>query len=1310
MEIQTIIEAMETLEESLAQVAEGQDSLRHIRKGLDIMSRPLRILVMGEFSTGKSTFIDAFLGKELLIRDTLPTTAVVTKIIYGKEHAVIVHYKDGRKDVLHNGDDIRKITAEDTSGNVKHSIRNTIDYVEITEPIELLKFVEFIDSPGLGADNTTHAQVTEAHKNDADIIFWVLNIQHAGRNTELQALQAFPERLKPFIILNQIDIVDEEEQIDAVVEQLRRNLKQHIQGIFPISSQDALDGKLNNDAELIEDSRIGALETYVSDVLLKKGDTFKINSILGEIIDFIGEIGLSLKQKERQAQSLRNVQYEQYIQEQTFISTIKQKISSPLHSIIKEVETQENIENNAIRELKGLATYFLIDEEKGIHLLETLAKKDEKVLQVLWQYYADMKESSIAVTWAKQLVPYKHQEAITFLANAYGDTDDKIYNIEQAVHWSKMAADMGVGSCQLAYGFYCYTGKGVEKNYDTAFSYLQKAALSHTSGAAFLLGQCYELGRGVPKNDSNAVEWYSTAVKEKDIRGIKPLALCYKNGKGTPKSYSKAITLFSQIINEDTSVSFDLGECCFLYGNELCQNEKTEDALPYLKQAVEYHYPKAEKALGDAYAVLAQKAKGDMEIEYYKTAVELGRSDLKGTLGLLYAKRFSQRIGNTSSSPDFQQAVALCKEAAASGNADAAQWLALQYERGNGVPNDKKQARKYYLDAAKGGNSLALVWVAKQFYYGTNGFPQDYEKAGYSFRESGYINDKKAYIDCVNYIGNKFYYGKGTVVNHQKGFEWYKIAADLGDARAQNQVGYCYDQGIGVKKDSNLAFRYFAQSARQNNKIAQANLGLCYQYGMGTDVDKKEAVKWYEKAANNGYNKAFYFLGKCYMNGEGVDKDEKQAVSRYQIAAKNDITEAQVALADYLAAHEKKPVLSLRFCVMMIITGIQLGITYILHMIDANIASMSFRDFWNMTVFFILLTLIGMWIYSKQDVQGYFQQPLALYNQANHAGIKKLDDSIKRITQKKQALNKQWSWFQIGLSVLAVVSFLGTGIMVSYNHTPQDKKEQQTLESNPVDEIKQKMDTPYPRSQTSNVAKYSINGISLEDSWRSVKDKLGTPLSSSDEDIYTRYKYPDLEVVVDRNNIVQAVVSLTSRGATKGVAVGDSLSDVIRQYGKDYAQSDYDDLTLYEYSFDTPMGKPALFRFAVNKSDQKVSYMSVRTLSDDVVKARNVFLDYHKAISAHNFNAAYSDLSQEMQANSGDVSSFSKGFETTLSSNVSRLHVVSVYPTSITFAYELKAEDRGPGLSRQIQRFNGTVTMIVENGQWKIGDMEAKKK
>lgn len=254
----------------------------------------------------------------------------------------------------------------------------------------------------------------------------------------------------------------------------------------------------------------------------------------------------------------------------------------------------------------------------------------------------------------------------------------------------------------------------------------------------------------------------------------------------------------------------------------------------------------------------------------------------------------------------------------------------------------------------------------------------------------------------------------------------------------------------------------------------------------------------------------------------------------------------------------------------------------------------------------------------------------------------------------------------------------------------------------------ERMETP-KNSVNTTMPVYAINGISLEDSWSSVRKELGAPLSSSDEGIYTRYKYNNLEVVTDKNDVVQAVVTLTSDGATKGICVGDSFSDVVRQYGKDYSASDYDNLTLYEYSFDTPSGKPALFRFAVDKDSHKVSYMSARTLSDDVAKARRVFLDYHQDISSHDFSGAYSNLSQSMQANMGDVSSYSKGFKNTLSSNVSHLHVMSVTPSAITFAYELEAQDRGLGLSRQTQRFSGTVAMVLENGQWKIGEMEANK-
>lgn len=53
------------------------------------------VLVMGEFSTGKSTFINTLLGADVLTTAQIPTTAVISLLSYGETPAVKLHHQDG---------------------------------------------------------------------------------------------------------------------------------------------------------------------------------------------------------------------------------------------------------------------------------------------------------------------------------------------------------------------------------------------------------------------------------------------------------------------------------------------------------------------------------------------------------------------------------------------------------------------------------------------------------------------------------------------------------------------------------------------------------------------------------------------------------------------------------------------------------------------------------------------------------------------------------------------------------------------------------------------------------------------------------------------------------------------------------------------------------------------------------------------------------------------------------------------------------------------------------------------------------------
>lgn len=64
---------------------------------------PMQIAVIGQFSSGKSTFLNALLGQDILPTGITPITSKVCKICYGEDYILEILYKDGRK-VLQNVD------------------------------------------------------------------------------------------------------------------------------------------------------------------------------------------------------------------------------------------------------------------------------------------------------------------------------------------------------------------------------------------------------------------------------------------------------------------------------------------------------------------------------------------------------------------------------------------------------------------------------------------------------------------------------------------------------------------------------------------------------------------------------------------------------------------------------------------------------------------------------------------------------------------------------------------------------------------------------------------------------------------------------------------------------------------------------------------------------------------------------------------------------------------------------------------------------------------------------------------------------
>jgi uncharacterized protein len=105
--------------------------------------------------------------------------------------------------------------------------------------------------------------------------------------------------------------------------------------------------------------------------------------------------------------------------------------------------------------------------------------------------------------------------------------------------------------------------------------------------------------------------------------------------------------------------------------------------------------------------------------------------------------------------------------------------------------------------------------------------------------------------------------------------EWRPLA-DQGNARAQLNLGFMYENGQGVPQDYADAVRWYRLAAEQGDDIAQANLGTMYGLGRGVPQDYVTAHMWYNIAAANGNRTA---------------ADNRDIVVRRMTAA--DISEAQ---------------------------------------------------------------------------------------------------------------------------------------------------------------------------------------------------------------------------------------------------------------------------------------------------------------------------------------------------------------------------------------------------------------------------------
>lgn len=231
------------------------------------LKNPMRVAIIGQFSSGKSTFLNALLGDEILPSGITPVTAKVCEIVYGENLALEVLYK--------NGEVIKKeltfLELVDEMENLK------ISHYKLYAPLPLLKEVSFLDTPGFNSQNESDTETTNAILESVDGIIWLTLIDNVGKNSEKQILQTHISRYanKSICVLNQKDRLKNQGEIDTSIEYAKSAFSGFFEQTLAISAKMALDSIKRGDESLYRESGIKEVLDYINDSIYKRASSAK---------------------------------------------------------------------------------------------------------------------------------------------------------------------------------------------------------------------------------------------------------------------------------------------------------------------------------------------------------------------------------------------------------------------------------------------------------------------------------------------------------------------------------------------------------------------------------------------------------------------------------------------------------------------------------------------------------------------------------------------------------------------------------------------------------------------------------------------------------------------------------------------------------------------------------------------------------------------------------------------------------------------------------------------------------------------------
>lgn len=315
--------------EQFTSVADWMKRLEEIEQ--QIQTRKFRMAVVGEFNRGKSSFINALLGKRILPEDVLATTATINRVTYGeKPKAYLVMKEDGCSSKEIPVEELASYVTKLTEMSAKAASEIKEAVVEYPTMF-CFHDVDLIDTPGMNDMDDMNA-VTINQLEDIDLAVVAINAQYPYSETENRFVVKLLESKKVcqiIFVVTYFDMIRDREKgrlIDFLHSRIRKNVLDELSRyyqpedriyqkyhdifdnlqLYGISSIDAMEALELNDMELYEKSGFLQLSRELPQIILSSKSVNMLDNIVTLLEEVIEEYKNKLQKNKDEWKQWKN--------------------------------------------------------------------------------------------------------------------------------------------------------------------------------------------------------------------------------------------------------------------------------------------------------------------------------------------------------------------------------------------------------------------------------------------------------------------------------------------------------------------------------------------------------------------------------------------------------------------------------------------------------------------------------------------------------------------------------------------------------------------------------------------------------------------------------------------------------------------------------------------------------------------------------------------------------------------------------------------------------------------------------------------